>query len=153
MAGDRERFRVIEGGCSDCAPKQRIALSLVNPFGRIDVPLSAIFWIEAYGETTFADESGRILSFPLAHVAICVRPDFRERIFRLSRQIIGQTLDIVVGGKTVLSPVVREPLCCADNSFNLSANDFEEAQALAQLLRTGWRGRAEGGVDSQLATG
>jgi hypothetical protein len=47
-------------------------------------------------------------------------------------------LEIVVRERCISRPVIREPLG-NEPSFQLSANDFAEAQALAAELCTGWR--------------
>jgi preprotein translocase subunit SecD len=55
----------------------------------------------------------------------------------LTRKIVGEALEVFVGGECVASPIVREPLC-GEASFQISANDLAEAEALAQRLRIGW---------------
>jgi preprotein translocase subunit SecD len=70
---------------------------------------------------------------------IWVTPPIREQIHCLTREIVDQTVAIFVAGQCIMSPMIREPLCGAGWSFQLSANDLAEAQTLAERLRTGWR--------------
>lgn len=139
MTGNRQDFEVIQGGCPSGASVERIALSLVHPRGHVHIPISAILRIEASGEVVFAGERGWPVSFPIPHVEIWVTPPIREQIHCLTREIVDQTVAIFVAGQCIMSPMIREPLCGAGSSFQLSANDLAEAQTLAERLRTGWR--------------
>jgi hypothetical protein len=138
MTNVRPVLRVIRGDVANNVPAERIALSLVHPRERIDVPASAVR-IEACGEWIFTDERGRPWSAPSPRVELCFRPDIARRIRRLSRAIVDQPWDIVSGGEVVASPIVRMPLCCPGTSIFVSVFDLEEARALAHRLRTGWR--------------
>jgi preprotein translocase subunit SecD len=52
--------------------------------------------------------------------------------------LVGEVMEIHVAHKVVARPVLREALG-NDPSFQLSANDLPEAQALARRLRSGWK--------------
>jgi hypothetical protein len=138
MSGNRLGLKLIRGHGSESAHVERIALSLVHPRERIDIPVSAILRIEAHGEIAFTEQgTGRPWISPNPHVEICFAEAIRERICQLSRQILDQPWDIVVGGEVVASAIVREPLC-SQACFQISANDLAEAHALAHRMRTGW---------------
>jgi preprotein translocase subunit SecD len=113
-----------------------IALSLVHGQNRIDIPVSAIRRIEAHATQTFVvTETKQKREFPLPHVKFCYAADIQKRICQLTRQIVEQPMDLVVDCETISKPVVREPLC--GPCLQISANDFMEANALAQRLKTG----------------
>jgi preprotein translocase subunit SecD len=113
-----------------------IALSLVHGQNRIDIPVSAIRRIEAHATQTFVvTETKQKREFPLPHVNLCYAADIQKRICQLTRRIVEQPMDIIVDCETISKPVVREPLC--GPCLQLSANDFTEANALAQRLKTG----------------
>ena len=113
-----------------------IALSLVHEQSRIDIPVSAIRRIEAYATYNFViAETKEVREYPAPHVELCYAADIQKRICRLTRRIIEQPMNLVVDCETLSKPVVREPLC--GPCLQLSANDFAEANALAQRLRTG----------------
>jgi preprotein translocase subunit SecD len=113
-----------------------IALSLVHGQNRIYIPMSAIRRIEAHATQTFVvTETKQKREFPLPHVNLCYAADIQKRICQLTRRIVEQPMDIIVDCETISKPVVREPLC--GPCLQLSANDFTEANALAQRLKTG----------------
>ena len=113
-----------------------IALSLVHGQNRIDIPVGAIQRIEARATQTFVvTETKEKRVFPLPHVNICYAADIQKRICQLTRGIIEQPMELVVDCATISKPVVYEPLC--GPCLQLSANDFTEANALAQRLKTG----------------
>ena len=128
---DRSRpdLKIVQGGRS--APAERLALSLVHPRERIDVPVDAIVRITAYGEGQAP------WPFHSPHVHVCFNSAIRERIRRLTQHIVDEAMDIVVCGECVSSPIVREPLG-EDSCFRISAFNLPEAQALADRMRTGW---------------
>jgi hypothetical protein len=73
-----------------CANAEDIALSLVNPKGRIDVPVSAVRGVEA--RATFnvrIPQTGEVREYPDPYVEVCFAKDIEERICRLTRQIVG----------------------------------------------------------------
>jgi len=121
MAVGRPELTVIAGS----GRTERIALSLVHPSGRIDAPVEAIYSIEAREYSRFSTR------FPLPNVEVNLRFDIRARIYRLTRGIVGEPLEILVDGKSVSQPIVREPL----RDLSISASDLEEANALAAQLR------------------
>jgi preprotein translocase subunit SecD len=111
----------------------------VHPRGCIDIPVAAIQRIEALETMTFYDrETGSLSTASCPRVEIWLDAHMRARIYRLTRRIIDEPLDIVVGGECVSRPIVREPLG-TQSSFRISASDLAEAEALAQRLRMGWR--------------
>jgi len=65
------------------------------------------------------------------------KPEVRARIYKLTSQIVDDALEIVVVGEVVSRPIVREPLGTW-KGFVISANDMDEATALAAKLRQGW---------------
>lgn len=93
--------------------------------------------VEALASQTFAGERGPV-TFDLPHVQVWLTPRLQERFRSFTRDIVGEVMGIHVGGRCIMRPVVREPLG-DEPCFQLSANDFGEAQALAATLRTGWR--------------
>lgn len=116
-----------------------VALSLVHPSGRIDVPSSAIKSIEALGKKTFRNiETGEEHEIEIPGVEICYSEDIRQRICQLTRRIVGQPLALVVACKTVSEPIVREPLC-SHACLEISAVYVSEAKALAQQIRNGMK--------------
>ena len=119
------------------ANAEEIALSLVNPKGRIDIPVSAVDRVQAYATIAFRNsETGAVRERPDPHVEVCVAKEFRERICGLTRRIVGQAMAVMVDCETVTKPIVRDPLC-AGPCFSISANDLAEANALAQRIRRG----------------
>lgn len=119
------------------ANAEDIALSLLHPRGRVDVPVSAIRRVEAQATVAFRNtESGEIHEYPNPHVEVCFAADVRERICQLTRQIVGQPMEIVIDCATISKPIVREPLCTRP-CFSISAADLADASALAQRIRSG----------------
>lgn len=119
------------------ANAEDIALSLVHPKGRIDIPVSAVRRVEAQANFAFhKPETGGVHEYPNPHVEVCFTRDIHERICRLTQQIVGEPLAIVIDCKTISRPIVREPLC-ARSCFQISASDVAEANALAQRIRNG----------------
>jgi preprotein translocase subunit SecD len=119
------------------ADAEDIALSLVNPKGRVDVPLSAIHQIEA--RATFAyriQGTDEVREHPSPGVDLCFAKDIRDRLCELTRKIVGERLAIVVDCGIVAEPIVGGALCDIP-CFEISANDFAEANALAQRIRKG----------------
>jgi preprotein translocase subunit SecD len=124
---------------SALAHAEDIALSLVNPAGRIDIPASAIKSVEALEKKTFRNiETGELHGFESPRVEICYSEDVRQRVCQLTGRIVGQPLEIVVACKTVSKPVVREPLCHS-TCLDISLFDLDEARALAQQIRSGMK--------------
>jgi len=70
-------------------------------------------------------------------VEICIAPYIRERVYRLSKQIIGDRLEIVLDGEGVVRPIVRKPLGIHDR-ISISQTDYEDAVVLAERLRKRW---------------
>lgn len=121
MTGKRPELTLIAGS----RRTERIALSLVHQSGRIDVPVTAIHWIEAREYSRFSKRS------PDTHVEVNLRFDIRARLRKLTRGIVGEPLEIFVDGRSVSKPIVREPL----GNLSISAFDLDEANALATQLR------------------
>ncbi len=117
-----------------------IALSLIHRQDRIDVPVSAVRRIEARAKQTFVNtETKKNHEFPLPHVELCYAANIQKKICQLTQQILEKPMDLVVDCETISKPVVREPLC--GPCLQISANDFTEANALAQRLKTGSKRR------------
>jgi preprotein translocase subunit SecD len=127
---------VIAGGRDGQA---RLALSLVHPRERIDVASADVVAIEAAAELTFTLTDGTLKTFAAPHVELTLAPHIRARLQRLSSVIVGEPIDIVVGGEVVSSPVVHEPLAL-QGPFRISAFDMTVAETLAAKLRKGWVG-------------
>lgn len=121
MTVGRPELTVIAGS----GRTERIALSLVHASGRIDIPVDAVRSIEAHEYSRFSQR------FPLPHVEVNLRFDIRARVRKLTRTIVGEPLEIVVDGRSVSKPIVREPL----GDLSISASDLAEANALAAQLR------------------
>jgi hypothetical protein len=132
----RQNFRVVDGLPIGGIPDDRIALSLVHPIERIDIAISAIRWIEPRRLKFYTvGKNSWIATTPF--VEICIAPYVRERIYRLSKQIVGDPLEIVIDGEGVVRAIVREPLGIRE-SISISETDYEDAVALATRLRTRW---------------
>src|SRR5438270_279646 len=92
-AADRSHLKIVHVLAPRKFPDERIALSLVHPRGRIDVPVSVICGIEAREEQVFATQTGPIrLARP--HVEIRFTPAVSSWLYELTRQIVGQPLEI-----------------------------------------------------------
>jgi preprotein translocase subunit SecD len=120
-----------------CANAEDIAMSLVHPKGRIDVPVSDIRGVETWATTKFRTQGTQeVHEYPNPHVIVCFAHDVPQRICQLTRRIVGEPLSIVIDCEIVSEPVVNEPLC-ANSCFEISASDVAEANALAQRIRKG----------------
>lgn len=122
---------------------ERIAFSLVHPVHRIDVPVRALLDVEVCAQDTFWFSDGTSRTYDMPHVRVALAPEIRARLYRLTHTLMrfdqdaDRTLAIFIGAECVLRPVIREPL--GDRpSFNISANDLPEAEALAAKLRAGF---------------
>jgi hypothetical protein len=123
-------------GCAG-AHAEDIALSLVHPKGRVDVPLSALGGVNAAATTPLRNaETGQVHDYPGARVELCFAADIRERVCALTRQIVGEPMEIVVDCATISKPIVREPLCTRP-CLQISTGDLAEATALAKRIRSG----------------
>jgi SecDF, P1 head subdomain len=119
------------------AGAEDIALSLVNPKGRIDIPVGAVEQIIARANFVYRIQGTEEMhETPSPHVQVCFSKDIGERICELTGKIVGQPLAIVVDCETLTKPIVRHPLC-ENPCFEISANDFAEANALVQRIRKG----------------
>jgi preprotein translocase subunit SecD len=119
------------------ANAEDIALSLVHPKGRIDIPASAVGRVDASATFKFRNaETGKVREFPNPHLTICYTKEIQERVCELTQQIIGEPMAIVVDCETVSKPIVREPLC-AHLCFDISNDDMAYATALAKRIRNG----------------
>lgn len=132
----REKFIVLDGLPIDEIPPHRIALSLVHPRERIDIAISAISWIEPR-RCKFYSWGKRSVISRSPYVEICIAPYVREKIYRLSKQIVGGPLDFVIDGEDVIKAVVREPLGIHD-CIAISQADYDGTVALAERLRARW---------------
>ena len=129
MVGTRPEMKVVGGG----ERIGKIALSLIHSSGRIDVPVKAIHWIEAREDFSYFVK-GQMRALPSPHVEVNLRSDIRARLYKLTRTIVGEPLDIFVDGKPVSKPIVREPLGGREH-LRISTFDLDEAHALAARLR------------------
>jgi hypothetical protein len=119
MESQRPTFSVI-GGRPD-APV-RIALSLVHRRGRIDIPVRDVLQIDARADETFYfPELRASRTYPGAHVKLTLKPDVRARLYRLTRDIVGDPLEILVAGEVISSPIVREPLGIQESLIFMSS--------------------------------
>jgi len=132
----KHRLALIAGG-RDRVP--RIALSLVHPRERIDVERTDVVAIEALPDVTFSSPDGPVTIKAAPHVEVTLTLPIRARLHRLTRDLVGEAIDIVVGGAIVSSPIVREPLGW-QGAFHIKVSDMKEAEALAPKLRKGWAG-------------
>jgi preprotein translocase subunit SecD len=115
----------------------RIALSLVHPSGRIDIPVKDVLAIETRAGTDFSAETQTPQAIAAPHVRLEFTADIRARIHRLTAQIVGDELAIVVAGTVICRPLVREPLG-RQGWFNIKVHDMGQARDLAARLREGW---------------
>jgi preprotein translocase subunit SecD len=129
MAGTRPELNVIAGG----ARTDKVALSLVHSSGRIDVPVKAILWIEAREDFSYFVKA-QMRALPSPHVEVNFRFDVRARLYKLTRAIVGEPLEIFVNGESVSKAIVREPLGGRAH-LRISTSDFDEARFLAARLR------------------
>ncbi len=128
--------RAATGGRPDAG--SRIALSLVHPRGRIDIAVKDVLGIETRaGETRFSPDTQTATTEAAPHVRLEFTPDMRARIHRLTAQIAGDELAIVVAGREICRPVVRAPLGL-NGWFTVTVRDMDEARELAARLRAGW---------------
>lgn len=119
------------------ADAENIALSLLHPRGRVDIPAGAISHVEARATIAVRNtETRAVHEYPNPHVEVCFAEDVRERICQLTGRIVGEPMEIVIDCKTISKPIVREPLC-TQPCFQISASDLAEATSLAQRIRNG----------------
>jgi hypothetical protein len=132
----REQLKVLDGFPISQIPSDRIALSFVHPRERIDVAISAIRWVEPRRfKAYFCGKRSQISSTPF--VEICLAPYIRRRIYRLTKEIVGEKVEIIVDGNCVTAPIVRQPLGI-HQSIAISELYYEDAVALAERLRARW---------------
>ncbi len=118
------------------ANAEEIALSLVHPKGRIDIPVSAVRRVDALATIKFHNtETGEVHEYPDPHVDVCFAKDIAERTCQLTRQIVGEPLEIVVDCETILKPIVREQLC--GPCLRIAHEDVACVNTLAQRIRRG----------------
>jgi SecD-like export protein len=109
------------------------SLSFIHRTERIDVPTSAIQRIKAYATQTFMFETGPV-EYPFAGVEVCFARKIQRRMCELTRRIVDEPMDVVIGCEVVARPVVRERLC--GFCISISAADGAEAERLAEKLRS-----------------
>ena len=127
------RFRVIDGPARNDVRPEKIAFSFVHPSARVDVPASAVHWIEACEEFSyFVNKTLR--SYPSPHVAVSVRADAAVLIYRLTQRILGDFLEIVVDGESVCKPRINQAI--SRGRLSISTFDLCVAQALAAKMRS-----------------
>jgi hypothetical protein len=100
MRGDRIKrqplFSVIEGGAEAALS---IAFSLVHPRGWVDIPPDDVLQIEAKVEQTlFFSDTWTSKAYRRPHVRLSFTPRIGSLIHRLTSQIVGESLNIVVAG-------------------------------------------------------
>jgi preprotein translocase subunit SecD len=119
------------------ARAEDIALSLVNPKGRIDIPVGAVKEVSSEAVYRIRNPTtGEVHEYRHPHVDVCLAAEFKERICQLTRQIVEEPLAIVVDCETISEPIVREPIC-SQSCFRISIFDLADAVALAQRIRRG----------------
>jgi preprotein translocase subunit SecD len=119
------------------ASAEDIALSLVHPKGRIDIPVSAVKEVSSEAISRFRNkETGAVREYRHPHVDVCLAAKFLERICQLTQQIVDEPLAIVVDCEAISKPIVREPIC-TQSCFHISIFDLADATALAQRIRRG----------------
>lgn len=116
----------------------RIALSLVHPRERIDIPVRDVLKIQALAQQTlFFPDRWTSKTYQMPHVRLEFSPHVGARIHRLTSQIVEEELPIEVACKVVCRPIVREPHGLWDK-FCIGVHDMDDANALAAKLREGW---------------
>jgi len=136
MANEKPGLTVTSGGRE--RPAERIALSLiVHERKRLDIPLDAILGVDAFATESFSD-GYRVTTYNRSHVAIRLTPSMQRKLREFTAAIVGDIMEIHVGGQCVSQPRLLEPLG-NEPAFQISIYNFADAQALAETLRTGWR--------------
>jgi hypothetical protein len=126
------RFRIIDGlAASDVRP-EKIAFSVVHPSAHINVPVSAIHWIEACDNICFV-VSGVLRTFPDTSVEVNLRADIAVRIHRLTREIVGEFVEIIIDGECISKPHIIGPVA---GRFRISMGNIEDAKALAAKMQS-----------------
>lgn len=134
MHRGKPSLSVIEGN----AALIRIALSLVHARERIDIPVRDVLKIEALAEQTFFfPDSWTSKTYQVPRVQLEFVPSIGALIYRLTSQIVGEELPIVVAGQVICRPVVCEPHGLRDK-LAIAVHDMDDARALAARLREGW---------------
>lgn len=135
MKSHKSSLRVIEGG----SKTGRIAFSLVHPLMRIDVPVRAILEIEAHDAKTVFNEEAKVEEAVFSpRVDVFFKAHIKEQVYRLTRAIVGQPLEIVVDGECVSRPFVLQPLCIHESGICIAVGHVAIARTLAARLRKGW---------------
>ena len=128
---------------------ERIAVSLVvNERRRLDIPLSAVIRVDALAVQSFAD-GRRVVTFDQPHVRIWLMPNLQRRLYDFTRGSVDAIMEVFVDDQCVTRPVLREPLG-TEPSFQIFTADFDEACALADKLRVGWRPVSLGGAKGRV---
>jgi hypothetical protein len=79
------------------ASAEDIALSLVHPKGRIDIPVGAVKQVNSEAISRVRNtETGEVHEYKDPHVDVCLAAEFRERICQLTQQIVDEPLAIVL---------------------------------------------------------
>jgi preprotein translocase subunit SecD len=124
-------LQTIVGGCAD-----RTVLSLVHAKGRVDISSRSLIDISVQTHTTFLLDNRQTYTTNYLHVLIEVDASVGARIGALTYQIIGDPVSIVVDGRVVTSPIVRDALC---GPISITCYEMAEAEELASQLRAAWR--------------
>lgn len=136
--GGKPELMAIAGGRDPDRPPARIAMSLVvHERKRLDIPVSGVAGVAAFETERYLGAYGPV-SYCLPYVRVWLAPAMQERLRVFTRDIVDETVEILVGERCVLRPKLHEPLGAVP-SFQIGVADFAEAQALARTLRTGWR--------------
>ena len=136
IRASREKLRVLDGLSIEGIPSDRIALSLAHSTERIDVAISAIRWIEPRRYKVYGlGKKSWISRCPFVEIRFV--PYIRERIYRLTKNIIGESLEILVSGTCVSKAIVHEPLGI-HQTFSISEFNYGDAAVLADRLRARW---------------
>jgi hypothetical protein len=96
------------------ARADEIALSFVHGQNRIDVPASAVVSIEGRPDSLYRSTlPGELAKHERPYVNICFDAAIAARLCELTHKIVGEPLELWVGCKAIMKPVVRESLCVA----------------------------------------
>ncbi|BAT59889.1 hypothetical protein GJW-30_1_02424 [Variibacter gotjawalensis] len=89
---------------------ERAVLSLVHAKGRVDIFSRSLIDISVQTHTTFLLENRQTYSVKYLHVLIEVDASVSALAGALTYQVVGEPVAVVVAGKVMTSPVIREPL-------------------------------------------
>src|SRR5262249_31775263 len=89
----------------------------------------------AHTGLSYTPETG-LLTVPEHSVMTCLSPHYADKVCRLTRRILKERVQIVVGCSVVAEPVVTTP-ACDDPCFVISVSTEAKAKTLGEMLRAG----------------